>query len=157
MNEARSISLLEQREIEARIVGPLYRAFAAEIGTDRAREIIASVILEQAQNAGAQSAANGTPNDIEGLCSLITGWQAGSALELTIINRNENHLDFDVTRCRFAEMYHRLGLQELGPILSCQRDAAFAHSFNRSLELHRTQTIMEGASHCDFRFNLNES
>ena len=32
---------MQQREIEARIVGPLFRAFAREIGETRAREILA--------------------------------------------------------------------------------------------------------------------
>ena len=31
---------------------------------------------------------------------------------------------------------------------------ALAEGFNRSIRLIRTQTIMEGASHCDFRFRV---
>jgi hypothetical protein len=53
-------------------------------------------------------------------------------------------------------MYHRLGLDDLGPILSCARDAAMIDGFNSAIAFARTQTIMEGASHCDFRYRQRE-
>ena len=59
---------------------------------------------------------------------------------------------FNVTQCRYAEMYRELGLGELGAILSCQRDAAFCEGYHPALKLARTQTLMQGASHCDFRY-----
>jgi hypothetical protein len=51
-------------------------------------------------------------------------------------------------------MYRTLGLADLGASLSCQRDYALTEGFNPTIQLVRTQTIMEGASHCDFRFRL---
>ena len=62
----------------------------------------------------------------------------------------------NVTRCRYAEMYEELGLQELGYMLSCARDFAMIDGFNPRINLTRTQTIMEGANHCDFLFELKE-
>jgi hypothetical protein len=49
-------------------------------------------------------------------------------------------------------MYQALGLADLGSSLSCQRDFALIEGFNPSIRLSRTQTIMEGAKFCDFRF-----
>jgi hypothetical protein len=49
-------------------------------------------------------------------------------------------------------MYHRLGVPWLGRLLSCNRDYALIEGFNPDVKLLRTQTIMEGASYCDFRF-----
>jgi hypothetical protein len=49
-------------------------------------------------------------------------------------------------------MYRRLGLADLGGLLSCSRDAALIDGFNPSIAFARTQTIMEGAPHCDFRY-----
>ncbi len=51
-------------------------------------------------------------------------------------------------------MYRALGLADLGSSLSCQRDYALAQGFNTDIKLERTQTIMQGAPHCDFRFQL---
>ena len=59
---------------------------------------------------------------------------------------------FDVTRCRYAEMYRALGIPELGTVLSCNRDAALIEGFNPDVTFVRTQTLMHGATHCDFRY-----
>jgi len=65
---------------------------------------------------------------------------------------DEEQFHFNVTRCRYAELYKALGVPELGATLSCNRDFALIEGFNEDVALTRTQTIMEGASHCDFRY-----
>ena len=144
------LPLLQQREIEARVIAPIYRAFAAEVGEARAREIIGGVIRELARQAGCTAAANG--NDLAQFKKAVEKWSEGGALELTVLRDDPEALEFNVTRCRFAEMYHQLGLDDLGPILSCGRDAAMIEGFNPGIHLARTQTILEGAAHCDFRY-----
>lgn len=146
------ITLLQQREIEAKIVGPIFKAFAKEVGDTRAKEILAGVICELAKDAGSAAAAACGGNDLHQLGSAIENWRAGEALTLDILRRDEQSLEFNVTRCQFAEMYRRLGLEELGPILSCGRDAAMIEGFNPDIEFERTQTLMEGAVFCDFRY-----
>jgi L-2-amino-thiazoline-4-carboxylic acid hydrolase len=49
-----------------------------------------------------------------------------------------------------------LGIAEVGALLSCNRDFSLIEGFNPDIELTRTQTIMQGASHCDFRFKLKK-
>jgi hypothetical protein len=49
-------------------------------------------------------------------------------------------------------MYRALGLGDLGFSLSCRRDFALIEGFNPDVILTRTQTLMEGATFCDFRF-----
>ena len=44
--------------------------------------------------------------------------------------------------------------QDLGHLLSCGRDYALVQGFNPDITFKRTQTIMEGADFCDFRFSL---
>ena len=51
-------------------------------------------------------------------------------------------------------MYRALGIPEIGALLSCNRDFSLVEGFNPAVKLTRTQTVMEGASHCDFRFEL---
>ena len=45
-----------------------------------------------------------------------------------------------------------LGEPELGFLLVCTADFAVAEGFGSDVKLTRTQTIMQGASHCDFRY-----
>ena len=151
------ISLLQQREIEARIVGPLFRAFAAEVGEARAREILAGVVRDLARQAGCAAAAALGGNGLPELRRAVETWREGGALELEVIREDAEALEFDVTRCRFAEMYRRLGLEDLGALLSCNRDGAMAEGFNPGIELTRTQTLMEGAGRCDFRYRSKEA
>lgn len=56
-------------------------------------------------------------------------------------------------RMAAAESFKGLGLPEPGYLLSCDRDFAMVESFDSKITLRRTQTIMEGASHCDFIFS----
>ncbi len=43
------------------------------------------------------------------------------------------------------------------PAFPATRDYTLAQGFNPAIELTRTQTIMEGAPFCDFRFRLSGS
>src|SRR6185312_7876985 len=143
------ISLLEQREIEAGIVAPLISAFGREVGGERALAILAEVVAELARQAGCAAAAALGGNDLTHLNRVVENWKVGDALELTVLRDDDDAFEFDVTRCRYAEMYQRLGLADLGPILSCNRDGKMIEGFNPAMELTRTQTLMQGASHCD--------
>ena len=49
-----------------------------------------------------------------------------------------------------------MGLGEIGGLLSCNRDGAFCEGYDPKLKLHRSQTIMQGASHCDFRYSYDK-
>jgi hypothetical protein len=53
-------------------------------------------------------------------------------------------------------MYKEMGLGEIGHLLSCQRDGTFCEGYDQNLKLKRTQTIMQGASHCDFDYTYEK-
>lgn len=48
-----------------------------------------------------------------------------------------------------------LGWAEFGYLLSCGRDFPMIEGFNPKIRMRRTQTVMEGAENCDFRFELS--
>ncbi len=149
-----ALTLLQQREIEAKIVGPLIRGFAAEIGPEKALEIVRKVIVNLAHEAGADLAGRLGEASLDAFARGLDRWKEGGALEIDVLEQSSDRLDFNVTRCKYAEMYRALGLADLGGSLSCQRDFALIEGFNPEITLERTQTLMEGASHCDFRFRV---
>jgi hypothetical protein len=151
------LPLLKQREVEARIVGPLIRAFAAEIGEERTLAIVRPLIRELARESGGELARFLGERTMEAFAKTLERWRENDALEIEILEQSPARLSFNVTRCRYAEMYRALGLADLGATLSCQRDAALIEGFNPDIQLTRTQTIMEGAACCDFRFQLRKS
>lgn len=69
------LPLLQQREIEAGVIAPLFRAFVAEVGETRAREIVGGVIRELATQAGCAASANG--NDLVHLKHTVEKWTEG--------------------------------------------------------------------------------
>jgi hypothetical protein len=146
------LPLLRRREIEAGVIAPLVAAFAAEVGADRAREIAAGVIRELARQGGCAAAAALGGNGLRELKRAVEKWTEDDALELDVLRDDGEAFEFNVVRCQYAEMYRRLGLADLGPVLSCSRDAAMVEGFNPAIAFTRTQTLMEGAPHCDFRY-----
>ena len=104
------------------------------------------------QQEAAERMGGGTLAALERLVREL--WGAEEAMTVRFLEVTARTLHFDVTRCRYAELYERLGMRELGFCLSCSRDEAFARAFNPRLTLRRTRTIMQGAPLCDFRFEL---
>lgn len=146
------VGVLRRREIEARIVAPFYRAVAKELGEARARELLADVIRAEARRAGEMMRERAGSSDLAAFAAQWEPWIRGGALELEVLEQTETSWRFNVTRCRYAELYRELGLAELGAILSCNRDAALIEGFDDGVVLERHQTIMQGASCCDFHY-----
>jgi hypothetical protein len=154
--ELNAVGVLRRREIEARILAPLIEALGAEFGHERVREVARRVVVELARKQGRELAAAVGEDDLGAFAAALEPWTRDGALEIEVQRRTGREYDFNVTRCRYAEMYRALGVPELGALLSCNRDFAFGGGFNARLRLTRTQTIMEGAPHCDFRFRLDD-
>ncbi len=148
------IGVLKRREIEARILAPMLNAFAAEFGRERvmaiAKRVIVEIAREQGRALAQQLGGNSLPHFMQGK----DAWVKGDALKTEVLSATETTYDFNVTRCRYAEMYRALGIPELGSVLSCGRDFALGEGVNPYLKLARSQTIMEGAPCCDFRYRL---
>jgi hypothetical protein len=151
------LTLLQRREIEARIVGPLVLGFIDAMGRDAALAVVRRVIAGLAREGGADLASRLGDASLATFARVLDLWREGGALELDVLEQTDERLSFNVTRCRYAEMYRALGLEELGGSLSCCRDFALVQGFNPTIELERTQTLMEGATHCDFRFRAEGS
>ena len=84
----------------------------------------------------------------------IAGKRAG-ALEIEILEQSADHLDFNVTRCRYAEMYRPVAGRIWRSSLSCCRDFALIEGFNPGVILTpRTRPSWKGPLTCDFRFRL---
>lgn len=148
------IGVLTRREIEARILAPFLDAFSAELGRERVMEIAAEVIVRIAREQGSLLAEQMGGCTLAHFADSLHNWMKDDAMQIEVLAQNETRFDFNVTRCRYAEMYAHLGVPELGATLSCNRDQALIEGFNPDVSLQRSQTIMRGATHCDFRYSL---
>ncbi|NCG40635.1 MAG: hypothetical protein GWP30_06550 [Actinobacteria bacterium] len=150
------MDVIDRRKVEAMILGPMLRAFQEEIGVERTNDIARAAITKLAREQGSQFAKGIGANGLEDYASNKDAWRRHGALEVDIIESSPTRYSFDVTRCKYAEMYKSLGFDDLGDIFSCTRDFEFCNGFNSEVKLKRTQTIMQGASQCDFRYSLDE-
>ena len=153
MSEQR-LGILEQRRIEAAFAKGIYEEMKAELGEARAKAILSRAVVKLAKETAAEMAKEGPDGkpSLEHFIALQPLWTKGDALQIETLRKDARHYDFNVTRCRYAEMYKAMGLAELGAVLSCNRDGAFCEGYDPKLQLTRTQTIMGGAPHCDFRY-----
>lgn len=155
MNEINDVPVLLRGEIEARITAPLIEAFADKLGHEKAVEIASNVILNLAVKSGADLAKRCGGNSFEHLANGMGQWSAGGAIERNVIERDETKYNYNIVKCKYADMYKELDLAELGFVLSCGRDGMLFGGFNPDIKFERTQTIMEGAEHCNFRLSLD--
>ena len=150
------LSMLDKRKIEAEILKEVYETLKASHGEAVARQTVSESVrrsaIEQARQFAA-AAPGGT--SLKAFQDVMPLWTKGGALEIEVKEQTATTFTFNVTRCRYAETYKAMGLGEIGALLSCNRDGAFCEGYDPKLKLERTQTIMQGASHCDFRFARN--
>ena len=147
-----AVGVLTRREIEARILAPIIDALGQRFGRDEVVAIVRDVVAGIARDQGRAMAASRGDASLGSFAQTLGPWTKDDALRLRAIDESPTRFAFDVTRCRYAEMYLALGIPELGEVLSCQRDAALIEGFNSDVTLTRTQTIMQGATCCDFRY-----
>jgi hypothetical protein len=151
------LGILARRRIEAEIIKPIYEILVRDYGKDKAQAVIGEAVAGAAVKAGEYFAAR-EPNgpDLAGFVALQELWEKDDALKVDVIASDATHFDYDVHRCRYAEMYREMGLGEIGHLLSCNRDELFIVGYDPRVQLTRTQTLMEGASHCNFRYQVKD-
>jgi hypothetical protein len=146
--------VLERRRIEALVLGPVIRAFQDEFGKERTNDLVCKVMVGIATEQGRELAERVKGENLQEFADSKGAWRKNGALETVEIEKKPERYEFDVTRCRYAEMYHEIGYGDLGAILSCARDFAFGEGFNPKINLRRDHTIMGGDGVCDFRYDL---
>jgi hypothetical protein len=148
-----SVSVLEQAKIQAQILLPLVKALQAELGEARANAIVRKALRDTYRGFGEAFWRAKNENNVgKAVASAFATYARDDALNYDVIEQSQDAFAFDVTRCRYAEFYHELGEPELGFLLVCSADFDTAEGFGDDIKLTRTQTIMQGASHCDFRY-----
>jgi L-2-amino-thiazoline-4-carboxylic acid hydrolase len=152
------IPLIEQVKIQAQVLVPLVKALQAELGEERANAIVRKALGDLYRKYGEKWwRAQGARNLGEKMASAFDMYAAGDALDYEVIKQAPDAFEINVTGCRYARFYNEIGAPELGFLLTCSADFPIAEGFGSEVQLTRTQTIMQGAGHCDFRYVLKQS
>ena len=147
-----AVGVLTRREIEARILAPVVDALGERFGREAVVAIVREVIAGIARDQGRALAERQGAQSLAAFAGTLGPWTKDDALQMRVLELTDERFAFDVTRCRYAEMYRALGIPELGEVLSCQRDGALIEGFAPEVTFTRTGTIMRGAPCCDFRY-----
>ena len=148
-----SIPVIEQAKIQAQVLVPLVKALQAELGEKRASSLVRKALGDVYRRHGEEFWRTKNEKNLgKVMASAFTTFARGDALDYGIIEQSEDAFEVDVTGCRYAEFYKELDEPELGFLLVCSADFSTAEGYDPDIKLSRTQTIMQGASHCDFRY-----
>lgn len=150
-----SLPIIERRRIEAEMLKHVYDVLHETHGQDVALATLDVAVSRAAVEMGARLREQlGRDPDLKDMAAILPNWTANDALAIDVLHAGADRLDFNVTGCRYAQMYRDMGLEKIGHVLSCNRDGKFCTGYNPNMKLERTQTIMSGASHCDFRYRM---
>lgn len=148
-------TLLQRVKAQAEVLIPLIHRLETEIGMDRAhcilREVLSSYYRSMARTFVEQSGGD----RMAAFMKFAEVSTAGDSIEMEPRESPPGRMHADVIRCDYAKFFRALDEPELGFLLVCSGDYPVAETLGVGLE--RTQTIMQGADHCDFQWILTEA
>ena len=143
--------ILRAVKIQARIVIPIVKALERELGKERAHKIVGDAIASDY----AQFQASKTPDrDTHPGATESSG--PGFPITRDVVENTDDTYGFNVTSCEFADYFNSIGEPEIGGLMTCGVDFATEELVRPSWQFRRTQTRMQGAPHCDFRWRKTQ-
>lgn len=148
------VPFLEQVKIQAQVLVPLIKVFQAEFGRERTNAIVPQALWEFYRQFGEQWWAQTPGAPTEKIAAAIEMFAIDNAIDVQLLKQTPEAYEFNITGCRYAKFFRDLGVPELGYLLVCSIDPPMTEGYGGDVELTRTQTIMQGATHCDFRYRI---
>ena len=145
---------LERVKVWCELLVPIFRQLRAELGEERACEIVRSAMQDYAQDFGKSIAESGEGSSLAKLKAAMPVFTAGDTLDIEPLEDSTSELTFNVRGCKYAADFQSIGEPVLGALLTCEIDAPLTAAIGSDLELERSQTIMGGGTHCDFRWSM---
>src|SRR5664279_1113440 len=150
------LSLLEKTQIQAQVLVPVMRALRDELGREKADALVRDALRDWSKALFAD-----VGNDIEGSPKRKWATMQSALADFTekevtfdLLRQDKGTYEFDVTSCRFAQFFRALGEPELGALLVCATDVDIVDAAGGEVNFERTQTLMQGAPCCTFRYKF---
>jgi hypothetical protein len=140
------VSILDAVKIQARALIPVVRALEAELGKQRAHEIVGAAIAE----SWAEFQASRAPGPSDHPAASDGGFEF--PVESEVVEQTDDRYGVNMTACAFADYFRKIGAPEIGALLTCGVDFAVERRLRPDWDFQRTQTRMQGAPFCDFRW-----
>ncbi len=142
----------EQLKAQAAVLVPLVELLRQELGVERANELVVRGLSEWARSIGKMLRHLPPEAPLSKLKMAIEGLDAAGMQQTEFLESSATRLDYNIHRCRAAEFYRSLGLEDLGFLLVCRLDDSVMPALDPKIRFVRDQTLMQGADYCTFRF-----
>ncbi|MDX1382206.1 MAG: L-2-amino-thiazoline-4-carboxylic acid hydrolase [Thermoanaerobaculia bacterium] len=137
--------ILRAIKTQSKIVIPIVKELEKELGKERAHAIVGRAI---AQSYADYKRDQGFELDSHPGSDRETAFP----VERKVVEDTDTSFGFDITACEFADYFKSIGEPEIGALMTCGVDFAAEELVRPGWEFRRTQTQMQGAPHCDFRW-----
>jgi hypothetical protein len=143
-------SILDATKIQARIVIPIVKALEKELGKERAHRVVGQAIAQSyvAYRERLGFELNEHPRD-EGEGE---GNKPAFPVQREVVEDSDTAFGHNITGCAFADYFQAIGEPEIGALMTCGVDFAAEDRIRPDWEFKRSQTRMQGADVCDFRW-----
>jgi predicted ArsR family transcriptional regulator len=149
---ADELSLLQRVKAQAEVLSPLIKRLEAQLGRETAHELVREVLSAHFRDVARDYVKQSSGDRMAAFLHFGEVSAEGDAIEMRFLDSPPGRMDVDVVQCAYARFFRDLGEPELGFLLVCSADYPIAEELGVGLE--RTQTIMQGADHCDFKWLL---
>lgn len=151
-----ALSLLDKTRIQAQVLVPVLTALRAELGKEKADAMVRQALRGWSKQlfAAIGDGVEGSPRRKWAAMHTAMAEITEHDVAVAMHRHDKEALEFDITRCRFAEFFRALGEPELGSLLICESDFDIAAAGGVEVGFTRDQTIMQGAPSCTFRYQF---
>lgn len=151
-----SVDLLSKVKIQAQVLVPVVRALRDELGPEKANALVRHALRDWSTKLFAEIGAqvDGAPRKKWAAMHKAMGEVSTRDVTVDLRKQDRETLEFNITSCQYAAFFKALGEPELGTLLMCATDIDIAAAGDGEVEFARTQTIMNGAAYCDFRYRF---
>lgn len=154
--EGAALPLLDEVKLQAKVLVPLIRAMREKMGKAEADALVAVALREWSRDLH-RRIGEGKPGGAREKFDAI--WadlrtRIGDTIDREMLVDDGEVREYNVTRCGYADFFKALGEPELGGVLLCNMDFDIVAVGAPDVELRRSQTIMQGAPYCDFRWRF---
>ena len=150
-NQPQKDPILEATKIQAKAVIPIVKAMEEELGKERAHAVVGEAIagnyVQWRDKRGFEPDSHPNSDDDNG---------PAFPVEKEVVENTETAYGHNITGCAFADYFRKIGEPEIGALMTCGVDFAAEEHMRPGWEFTRTQTRMQGAAHCDFRWRLRD-
>lgn len=146
------LSYLDRVKVQCEILLPFYKRIRDELGAKRAATLLRDAVREYALELG-KTAGKAIPGEsVAQVKAMMPMFAAGNALDVESVADTPTEFSINVRGCRYADYFKGLNEPEFGAMITCEADVPMMETFSKTITMERTQTILTGGSHCDFRW-----